>query len=355
MNFGQIAALAVLAAYFGVILIVFGAIVQQLWAFSAAWNRRSSTFAALAATSFGYTWFYMFKFMRWSYIDYAARTGASAAKINLAQVADWLVNTSLFEQAWMAVSFGYPLRWWISEQLCIFTAGAWTIFLTTEGTRHGLRHVWLYMLLGQIVAISVACNLFYTMLSVAKPQGSGRLYARPALWLAVVASLVTVTISPYTDETTFLPNLLVMHILLVIPLAMDPITSEEGAGRYSLGVDNLYALVMLAAFSLRVRTTVDTVLTMLSEVPSFSVLDFAEAVWVTLHWHPAQSSIGWDVIWTTISFVAWIALRPESDSTEPRARDITYLALATPIASVGVTAPDVLRPRHEHEMRAKAD
>ncbi|KAI5900787.1 uncharacterized protein SCHCODRAFT_02523071 [Schizophyllum commune H4-8] len=356
MNGSQLVALAILAAYFGIILLVFGAIVAQIRSFKASWNRRASAFVTLTALSFGYTWYYMIKFMKWSYNDYATRTGVLYSDISpLQRVADWLVETSLFEQAWMAVSFGYPLRWWISEQLCIFTAGAWTILMATEGPRRQLRYVWLYMLLGQIVAISVACNLFFALLSVTEPKRGARLYARPTLWLSVLASLVTVAISPYTDETTFLPNLLVMHVLLIIPLATHSVTSVKDADRSCLSIDNLYTLVMLSGFLLRVRTTLDTVYTMLAEVPAFSVLDFAHAAWVTLHWHPAQASIGWDVIWTTISFVFWIALRPGADSDEPKARDLAYLALATPIASAGVTAPHVLRRRHEDEGREKSD
>jgi hypothetical protein len=38
----------------------------------------------------------------------------------------------MFEQAWKIVCEG-PLRWWWSEQLCLFTAGAWTVFLFAQG------------------------------------------------------------------------------------------------------------------------------------------------------------------------------------------------------------------------------
>lgn len=52
----------------------------------------------------------------------------------LYRVANWLVHTALFEQAWYAVCFGPSAwSWWWSQQLCLFTAGAWTIFLVLEG------------------------------------------------------------------------------------------------------------------------------------------------------------------------------------------------------------------------------
>ena len=55
----------------------------------------------------------------------------------LPRITDWLINTTLFEEAWGAVSFG-RMNWWWSEQLCLFTVGAWTVFLYTEGA---LTHV----------------------------------------------------------------------------------------------------------------------------------------------------------------------------------------------------------------------
>ena len=49
----------------------------------------------------------------------------------LLRVAAWLMETALFEQAWSAVCVG-PLNWWWSEQLCLFTAGAFTVFLFVQ-------------------------------------------------------------------------------------------------------------------------------------------------------------------------------------------------------------------------------
>lgn len=75
---------------------------------------------------------------QWSFINFER----SRADIGLGEpdgpalvrFADWLVHTGLFEQAWAAVCFGEsPWSWWWSQQLCLFTAGAWTVLLTVEG------------------------------------------------------------------------------------------------------------------------------------------------------------------------------------------------------------------------------
>ncbi len=105
----------------------------------------------------------------------------------------WLRATSLFSEAWLFV-VRQPLRWWWSSTICTFTVGPWALFLhshtarrrhpfaapSTGGTngggasgggggggarrRRGVRETAAYMLLGQIVAISVAQNLYHLAL-----------------------------------------------------------------------------------------------------------------------------------------------------------------------------------------------
>ena len=80
------------------------------------------------------------------------------------------------------------------------------------------------MVLGQLVAISVATNLFFLTLVITsqtkepKKETRSTLLAPPFLWFSVLAALVTVGLSPYTTEKTFLPNLLVMHVARIASL-----------------------------------------------------------------------------------------------------------------------------------------
>jgi hypothetical protein len=82
------------------------------------------------------------------------------------------------------------------------------------------------MLLGQLVAISVATNLFFLALvplakkrTRAAPPAGARSSVPSVLWLSVLASLVTVSLVPHSlQHDYFLANLLVMHALLVLPL-----------------------------------------------------------------------------------------------------------------------------------------
>ncbi|CAA7268202.1 unnamed protein product [Cyclocybe aegerita] len=191
-----------------------------------------ATFSLLTAASFAHTWFYMFKYMVWSFSNYE-QTHLSNISLELPlRIASWLQDTSLFEEAWYLVCFN-PLNWWWSEQLCLFTVGAWTVFVATEGRRHGIKHLWAYMLLGQIVAISVASNLFYLAILLSPPPGLPRrdqhsTNTSPTLWLNVFLSIATVALTPFTSRSTFLWNLLVMHALIFLPLIFREDATTEG-------------------------------------------------------------------------------------------------------------------------------
>jgi hypothetical protein len=218
------------------------------------------------------------------------------------------------------------------------------------------------MLLGQIVAISVAANLFYLACLLAQPPTlkRDRVSAKAGfrLSLSVLLSLATVAISPMTSQRSFLPNLLVMHALLFVPLLPGRATLKEGNsqekdrhsatneeaedGNFSISVKYLYRIVQLASAAIHIRTALTTVKYL--QEGSFGS-HIAEAAWKVLHSHPAQSSIGWDVVWTSISFAVWIATRPAHPSQSSKYITIPYILLATPVASVGVTAPYVLQSK----------
>ena len=78
------------------------------------------------------------------------------------------------------------------------------------------------------------------------------------------------------------------------------------------------------------------------------------AVWDVLHSHPAQASIGWDVVWSSIVWVAWGVCgdraTEESRWTIPEAAMHVFPAA---VASVGVVAPmefgRELRVEHDKE------
>ncbi|KAF8218257.1 hypothetical protein K438DRAFT_22005 [Mycena galopus ATCC 62051] len=355
----QLGALAVFGSYFTVIGGLFLLILRNLPRAGARLGSKAYVFIALALASLAHTWLYMFKFMAWSFTDYEQSTGhaRAAGLLLIERMSRWLLDTSLFEQAWASVCFG-KVSWWWSQQLCLYTVGAWTIFLATEGRRHEVKIIWAYMLLGQLVAVSVASNLFYLALVLAGPPPptpavrQSNQWVPASLWAPVLMSLGTVATSPFTDERTFLPNLLLMHSLIVVPLVVPGTVHRPQKPFLSLGLPTLYVLVFGAALAMHTRTTIAAL-----GDPALSVTEFAANAWKVLHAHPAQSSIGWDVIWTSISFVVWVILQPGQELQGGGGRPIltaVYLLLATPLVSVGVLAPHVLRPQQD-ELQEKKD
>lgn len=198
------------------------------------------------------------------------------------------------------------------------------------------------MLLGQVVAISVASNLFYLAVTASPIRPSSK---RPApdtvpfvLWTSVILSLGTVFLIPHSIENDyFLLDLLVMHALLVIPLVAPRSLLSSRFLRMRVGT--LYTLLAIVTLVPRART----ITSMLNSVPFDAdrgplehYLGVARALWETLHSHPAQSSIGYDVIWTTISFFMWVSGVPElKDMFLP-------LVFGTVALSIGLTAPVAL-------------
>jgi len=205
------------------------------------------------------------------------------------------------------------------------------------------------MLLGQLVAISVASNLFYIAVLSASSQSStagsaDAAYTPPSgstsvpfkLWAPVLIALATVPLSPFTSmsDNTFIINLLVMHTLIVVPLFFVT-PPQKSNGFWTLG--KFYNLILLAAIPIRSRT-LNLAWSSLGE--SQSPIPLERAAWETLHSHPAQSSIGWDVVWTSVSFVVWILW---GSGLANGAFKTLSLTLAIPFASVGVAAPYALK------------
>jgi hypothetical protein len=185
------------------------------------------------------------------------------------------------------------------------------------GREHGVKHVWAYMLFGQLVAISVATNLFLLALAPSSRRwpAAPRTTATvpPILWLSVLASLVTVFLVPHSlRHDYFLSNLLAMHVLVVIPLI--PLPVAPTGGHLHIRTRTLYLLVGLLCFIARARTVLWT-----------KTEAGAGTLWAVLNSHPAQASIGWDVVWTTVAFLVWV-----------RPREVMFV-LGTGIGTIGTS------------------
>lgn len=245
-------------------------------------------------------------------------------------------------------SFMSNVRTLAPHPLSLERSGVLTIMICYAAERRDIRRPWAYLLLGQVVAISFAQSIYLSILSVSSsnsqaarvvtqstsspraltssklPRGA---VDRPSIFLitCVLTSLATVALTPtFLPTVYFLPNLLVMHALIMLPLipAVDAVFSaqrstESPVTRRTTGLISFQQLYYLLAIFI----TVIRIPTYALLIPSFSTNSFSSLNitlsslqsffvehYATLFEHPAQSSIGLDVVFTTLSFILWIGL-----------------------------------------------
>jgi hypothetical protein len=169
------------------------------------------------------------------------------------------------------------------------------------------------MLLGQIVAISFATNLFLVTLllssstPVSPPSSRAQRPQWLGPWLLNLGSIVATTVPAYllSDDhywhhsEDFLPVLLAPHIaLLVLPFARVLVPTryfpENGAAFDNKVYPYMWALTCGSAASMLCWTTAKAV----------SYGGF-EGIWSALLEHPAVSSVGFDVVFCWITWVCW--------------------------------------------------
>ncbi|KAJ5121754.1 hypothetical protein N7526_008691 [Penicillium atrosanguineum] len=190
-------------------------------------------FAALAVLSLGATWFYMFAFFAHSYRNWEETRSVldlQGAEVSISfKLELWLQKAKLFREAWETV-IETPARFWWSGQIFLWTTG-WSVFLGIMARRYRIAHVWAYMLLGQIVAISFAQNLFFATILVSRQPTSaekeeGDELSKEFSWspplyselLPVASSLLSTVAVPMVAHTKyFMALLLIPHLLLFVP------------------------------------------------------------------------------------------------------------------------------------------
>ncbi|BEJ12922.1 hypothetical protein CspHIS471_0300960 [Cutaneotrichosporon sp. HIS471] len=284
---------AILYGYFAIILACFAAVIASILGQSptkkAVLSGRPFLFIRCAVGGLISTWYFMIQFMKWSYTSYiSVRPGATAG--------DWLVNTSLFAQAWRAVCVGAP-NWWWSSWICtaaiLFTAIIWS-----ETFRRGIKYPAVYMILGQLVAISVALALFLTAVYLHEPIPNRKPKAPLMLCFLLISAQVAMFILPeLADQPAFVYVLAFIHGAVVIPLFFIPKNGRNESG--SLPFGGLFALLAVLAAIIHTFTTI-RVLDMLPSakwLPTYLYRIFLS--------HPAQASVSSDVVWVVITFITW--------------------------------------------------
>lgn len=183
------------------------------------------------------------------------------------------------------------------------------------------------MVLGQLVAISVAIALFITAMYTHEPT-SVRPKAGIVLWFCLLDALLTMIVMPmFASTENFMPALLSIHLAVIVPLLFVP-----RSGKALLGMSwkiLIPILVVLAGAVAMVNTS--EVLRVISSGESI-----AEYLLENAASHPANSSVSFDVVWCVIAFVSWYLLKGSTTSALLKCGVMVAGAIAVLIYHVGV-------------------
>ncbi|KAJ3271749.1 hypothetical protein HDV01_006357 [Terramyces sp. JEL0728] len=312
---------AVFCAYFSSIFISLLFISKTL--FNALKFAKSRFFLLLALGSFLVTWYYMFEYFKDSYTRWKVESGTTA-DFSLNILSHWLEGTHLFDDAWKLVSIGY-YQWFWSHQLCVFVVAVWTPYLLFEGKKRNIPYIWAYMIIGQFVAISTASCLFYAAVASKAPTKSAFTKTNLLLVCVILGLCGVIYIPKVADTDLFVTALVAIHVVCLLPLF--PFGASKPTIQTGALTAGLYMFSAGAGLFILGHQILDVWWTLPAGDFSDSLLTFGSNIAETFFHHPAQSSIGSDIILVNLITVFYIAVE----------RADIWLMLWTPVLTPSVT------------------
>ena len=161
------------------------------------------------------------------------------------------------------------------------------------------------MILGQIVAISFASALFLAALANAPRSGSA--FPSSFLIVCIAVAFISIAIVPYTvEDKTFLPNLLIMHVLITLPLFalsnIQPANRAQSARR-SMNFKWIYWTIAIVSALMHAKHSLPALAAV-----NYSWEKFDATLWQVVYSYPAQASISWDVMCTNGIWQLWAVI-----------------------------------------------
>ena len=178
------------------------------------------------------------------------------------------------------------------------------------GARRDIRHPWAYMLLGQLVAMSVSTSLYITALFLHPTKYTLHNTLHLSLLAPLFIAFSTSAYLPRTkDNNQFLPNLLVMHLALLVPLFYRPAISpssnppnpkvQNAQTRPASNSRGTYVGLTMLVAGMHFSDTQN----LIRAIPRNQ--SKCRTLYLKFLSHPAQASISFDVVWVAITLVLW--------------------------------------------------
>lgn len=268
-------------------------------------------FVLLAIGSLGTTWYHMLLFFRWSYRTWLMWRQHYQLTTEMTHWGLWLSETSLFKEAWEAVLVGFARYWW-SNQIFFF-ALALGLDLERKGIRRNIKHTWVFMLLGQIVAISFATNLFIIAQLLSPPpvvpttENKKRWFGP---WLlnaitvfATVIPAFLLAAEEYWYGHAFFSLLMIPHVaLLVIPVIRSILPAKYFSDENVPFADRAYKILWV----ITIGGGLALGLNMTGAAVRYGGYEGIITAW---HDHPAVSSVAYDAIFCWVTWLAWTIIK----------------------------------------------
>ncbi|KAL8736250.1 MAG: hypothetical protein Q9166_000405 [cf. Caloplaca sp. 2 TL-2023] len=287
---------------------------------------QSQIFIAFAILSFSTLSYHMLNYLIYSYQSWATSKhfedlpglhtsinvfNLQRVRFHIAQVWQWLTESTLFQNFAETVCKNSANFCWTQQALLVTMASA--LFISIEGSRRQIPHLWAYLAIGQILPISFAQNLFFVAIILYPISDSSKPTQIPNLvsqCLPIAAYYIFLYRAPLTvGKPGFLYVIVFMRTLLLCPFIFrnplfQPLGSRTSATKnIHSGYSASYIMVLLGSAILFVRQTTQA----LSENGFREILTAVNS-------SPAVSALGYDFILYVVSCTA-LGL-PSSEKTK---------------------------------------
>lgn len=186
-------------------------------------------------------------------------------------------------------------------------------WLTGAGIRRGIKHTWVFMLLGQIVAISFATNLFIIAQLLSPPpvvpttenkkRWFGPWLLNTVTVLATIIPAFLLAAEEYWYGHAFFSLLMIPHIaLLVIPLIRSILPAKYLSDENVPFAGRVYTILWF----ITIGGGLALGLNMTGAAVRYGGY---EGIITALHDHPAVSSVAYDAIFCWVTWLAWSTIK----------------------------------------------
>lgn len=275
-------------------------------------SKQLQVLVALAVLIFSSLSYHMLSYLISSYRDWAQFKGLavpsgsyspdyllSSSKLGIiVHLWQWLTESALFYHFAKTICQNSAIFWWTLQALLVSAASA--LFISIEGSRRQVPHLWAYLCIGQILPISFAQSLFFVAMILFPVPDASRMMKVPGLpvqCLPLLAYYLFVFSAPFVlNEPAFVSVVFVIRLLLLCPfvfrIPLFEVFSPKSIAASSIHSGYLasYNLGFLCSLILCIQQTYvamnensfTTILTAINRDPAVSALGFDFVLYVVL-------------------------------------------------------------------------